>query len=162
MPGTTSCGFFSRALRVARARPRARHTGCPAAGRRGCCDPAEESRATNSPSATSAATRPVPDPWARASQPFDRRHSPSFRAARIVVSHPKHTSLIPIPRCPAHPGAGAVLWGLGRRWSDRSVWRIGTCRSGQFFVSDGVPPGSRARSRTCCNFATLPLCPHLP
>ena len=34
--------------------------------------------------------RPVPDPLARASRLFDRRHSPMFRAGGVVVSHPKH------------------------------------------------------------------------
>jgi len=49
----------TRALCGLLARARARHTDHPAADhpaaiRRGCCDPAEESRATNSPSAISA------------------------------------------------------------------------------------------------------------
>lgn len=49
---STSRGFFSRVTRVPRTRTRARHTVCPA-GRRGCCEPVEESQSTNSPSASS-------------------------------------------------------------------------------------------------------------
>jgi hypothetical protein len=94
---STSRGFSSRATRVARARPRARHTACPAGRQRGCCDPGEESRATNGPSTISAGSSlSSPHPPARPPTPHlcDRRHSPPFRATCFVVSHPKHP-LIP-------------------------------------------------------------------
>ena len=99
----------------------------------------------------------IPDPPARASHLFDRRHSPSFRAGCVVVSHP-NPPLIPIPqRSRPNPLARSTAWGRSahdhrRRWPWRAV-RVGSrARGGNRRI--GEVNGEGVRNRGYLVFAT--------
>ena len=82
----------SRARYELFARTRARHTEHPAAGRRGCCGPGEESRATNSPSAISAAPGLFLILWL--DQPGSLTGDTRLRSGRLVLLSPIPKHLI--------------------------------------------------------------------